>query len=224
MERSTIRKFTTLFAFTIAFFSVLFLKKCYTTRQTPPQTPATAVSPTLDKPHVDPNDYDYLSEVTLTRPPKGNGNLVDKLYKDLVQKTPELQQFELKMDTFRTIKPKITTIFENFDSKSTDYYDSAETSGRALSDSVLRKTVRSWVEKSHGSYKNQTAEWTNLLAQLDSKDVRLRDYHNLLKIHLTLPLIEDFQKKRLPPTQEIQNLLLQQAALQQQIDSLMKKR
>jgi hypothetical protein len=81
-----------------------------------------------------------------------------------------------------------------------------------------------WLEKSQGTYKNQTAEWNNLLSQLSSKNTRLKDYHHLLKIHLTLPLIEDYQKKRLPPTQEIKQLLLQQAALQQQIDSLMKKR
>jgi hypothetical protein len=224
MERSTIRKFTTLFAFIIAFVSILFLKKCYTARETPPQTPATAVSPTLDKPQADANDYFNLSEVSIKGYRKGNGDLLEKLYKDLVQKTPELQQFELKMDTFRKAKPQITTLFEDFDGKSTDYYNSAETNSRTLSDSLLRKEVRLWLEKSRDSYKNQTTEWNKLLAQLNSKNVRLNDYHNLMKIHLTLPLIEDFQKKRLPPTLEIQNLLLQQAALQQQIDSLMKKR
>jgi hypothetical protein len=175
----------------------------------------------LDKPHTDADGYFNLSEVSLKGYRKGNGDLLEKLYKDLVQKTPELQQFELKMDTFRTTKPQITTIFEAFDGKSTDYYDFAETNGRALSDSLLRKEVRLWLEKSRDSYKNQTTEWNKLLAQLNSKNVRLNDYHNLLKIHLTLPLIEDYQKKRLPPTQEIQNLLLQQAALQQQMDSLM---
>jgi hypothetical protein len=48
MNSFTMRKRTTALAFIVAFFSILFLKKCYSSKQPPPQTPlAMVISPAL---------------------------------------------------------------------------------------------------------------------------------------------------------------------------------
>jgi hypothetical protein len=197
---------------------ILICTNCQNRQQAPPEL-ATAVSATLDKSANHSDDF-FSAEYGRY---KRDENLVEKLYQDLIQKRPELKQFELKMDSFSIQEPKTTHIFTEFNEKSERYYHAAENEGRGLQDTLLRKEVRLWLEKSRGSYKNQTAEWTSLLKALNDKDVRLSDYHHLLKIHLTLPLIEEYQKKRLPPTEEVQKLFLQQAVLQKQMDSLMQK-
>jgi hypothetical protein len=191
---------------------------CQNRQQASQSEPATAVSPTLDK---STNSDDFFSSEY--RRYKGDENLVEKLYQDLIQKRPDLKQFELQMDSFSLRARKTMSVFTDFDEKSAHYYYAAENQGRSLHDTLLRKEVRLWLEKSRDAYKNQTTEWTNWLKQFNEKDTRLSDYHKLMKIHLTLPLIEDFQKKRLPPMQAVQKLLLQQAVLQKQIDSLMQK-
>ena len=48
---------------------------------------------------------------------RSSDDLVDRLYKELVDKTPELKQLEDKIDDLRKSKDDSTELFDNYDEK-----------------------------------------------------------------------------------------------------------
>ncbi len=150
---------------------------------------------------------------------------VDNFYDYIVEKNPDLQQFESDINDFRD-RDSLLTPFKNFNEPSQTYYQSVysslELSSHASTEGSFKAKAKALIEKSQKQYKNTHAEWFNLLKSCDD----LKDYYLLLKINQTLPLIEQYQKEKglqWSDLQEAKKLLLQKAVLQKQIDSLMKK-
>ena len=52
---------------------------------------------------------------------RSNGDLVEELYSDLVDKTPELKQLENKIDGLSRSEPDSTKSFDNYNSKNQSY-------------------------------------------------------------------------------------------------------
>lgn len=127
---------------------------------------------------------------------KRGGDLVDQLYEDLVNKSPELKNLE---EDLQGLNSRDTIeIFNNYDRKSDFYYRAAEGNAEGIRDSILKKKILNLISSSATKYDTKKAEVQNLVSTINQKRTEITNYHTALKIILTLPLIEKYQNDHLP--------------------------
>lgn len=149
------------------------------------------------------------------------GDLVDDLYQELVEKSPELKALENELSE---INPRDTTaIFYNYDQKSDDYYNSVESHINGIRDSVMKQKMINLITKSNDKYTSQKAELLSLIKTINLKRSEINDYHNVLKIVLTIPLIEQYQKQHLPNKSPFEKVIEKENQLLEKTKSITPK-
>lgn len=152
-----------------------------------------------------------------------SGDLTEELYQELVGKTPSLKKLEDDLDAFIPKPNDLKDKFNQYDSKSNSYYNSANYKATAISDSLLKKKIISLIMTSNNKYSAKTAELNSLLKQISKDGATLNDHHSVLKIVLTLPMIEKYQDDNKPNKKDFKDLINQQEKLIIQTDSLTPK-
>lgn len=147
---------------------------------------------------------------------KGN-DLVEDLYQELVDKSPELKVLETELDELNT--RDTTAIFYNYDHKSDNYYSSADSHANLIRDSIMKYKILNLIKKSGEKYSSQTTELNNLIKTINQKRNEINDYHTALKIILTIPLIEQYQKQHLPNKSPFEKLIEREEQLLQKTKS-----
>lgn len=93
-----------------------------------------------------------------------SGDLVEQLYGELVDQTPELKKLE---DDFVELSPKPAELnekFQQYGMKSNHYYSTANNNASAVTDSLLRKKMIALITASQTKYTTKTTELNSLLA------------------------------------------------------------
>lgn len=152
-----------------------------------------------------------------------SGDMIEELYQELVDKTKLLKKLEDDLEAFSPEPNNLKEKFDKYDSKSKNYYSSANHKTMAITDSLLRKKIISLIATSSRQYLTNTDELNSLLRQIDANSSTLNDYHNVLKIVLTLPIIEKYQKEHKLDKTEFKNLINNQEILITRTDSLTPK-
>ena len=152
-----------------------------------------------------------------------SGDLTEELYQELVDKTPALKNLEDDIDAFSSKPNDVKDKFNQYDSKSNSYYSSANYKAMTIKDSLLRMKIISLIKTSSKQYTSKTAELNSLLKQINNNGTTLNDHHNVLKIVLTLPIIEKFQNDNKPDKKEFKSMVKEQEKLILQTDSLTPK-
>ncbi len=147
------------------------------------------------------------SEYSLLSKRSGREDLVESLYAELVNKTPELKDIEKQIIFLNEARTDSLEGFSNFNQKNKDYYDNAVQHSATINDSVLSNRIKLMISNSQSKYSNQVGGHKSLISLLDSKAIRLQDMHVLLKIVKTLPLIEKFQKDKIPDKKPIEKTI-----------------
>ena len=133
-------------------------------------------------------------------------NLLQDIYADQVGKQPELQNLENLMKHFYDGLPDSVKSFQIYDNKSTAYYRSANDALNNMQDTVLRDRLRALINESKHKYLDTIKRFSTLMAHIDSNKIKIEDYHTVLKIVTTLPVIETYQYKNLPDIKSVANL------------------
>jgi hypothetical protein len=131
-------------------------------------------------------------------------DILESLYSELVDKTPELKKLEEDIDILNGSKGDSLEAFTNFDSKNDRYYNSAGIHAQGIKDSLLRQKMKNLIQASLTNYNSLTARHNNLLNSIESKQATLSDVHTALKIVRTLPVIAKYQKNSLPDTKSLE--------------------
>lgn len=153
-----------------------------------------------------------------------SNDLTEELYQELVQKNPALKKLEKDLDAFNTKRNNLHQIFQKYSSKSDSYYGSANYTATTITDSLLRNKMIELISASNTEYSiNKTKELNSLLMQISKDGATLHDRHSVLKIVLTLPIIEKYQDNHIPDKNEFKDVLKQQESLILQTDSLIPK-
>lgn len=154
---------------------------------------------------------------------ENNGDLTELLYQELVEKTPELKKFEEEFEEFNTNSNDMKSSHYQFNNKSNNYYNSAKNKAAAIGDNVLRKKIEAIIGNSSKKYSSKVADLDYLMKQILKKEATLRDHHTILKIVLTLPLIENYQNQNKPDKKTLKQLLNKTDKLILRTDSLTPK-
>lgn len=134
--------------------------------------------------------------VNLKRYSSRNDNLTEQLYQELVNNSSELKSLETELAAFN---PDDTlNKFYKYDRKSSDYYLSSKNQANLIQDSITKNKILNLIKKSNDKYLGKTAELNALLKNIRENQNSINDYHNVLKIVLTIPVIEKYQNKNLP--------------------------
>lgn len=154
---------------------------------------------------------------------RGYWDLIEELYKELVQKSENLKQLEEEIKKSAVKSNELLSVLQQFDYKSTSYYESAIQKTKSFSDSLLKKRMQAIIQKSQDHYQKEMKELADLERAVQLGNASINDQHQVLKILLTLPLIEKFQQDKLPDGQKLEEFRKEQEELIRRIESTVPK-
>lgn len=134
-------------------------------------------------------------------------DLVENLYAELVSTNPDLKAIEKQISYLDEARTDSIEPFNNFNQKNEEYYKDAQQRLLLLTDSALKNKISLLISNSQSKYNTQIAGHNNLLSLLNSKNIKLRDMHVILKIVKTLPLIEKYQHDNIADKKPIEETI-----------------
>lgn len=145
-----------------------------------------------------------LTEISSKR---SDGDLVDNIYDEVIDKSPELKDLENKISKIEESKNDSLSPFNKYNEKKKQFYSSADNHIFQINDSILRKQIKAILDSSLKNYKTSTQKHVELMKAVDFKTANLNDIHVILKLSKALPVMEQYQKTNLPATRTIDNLI-----------------
>jgi hypothetical protein len=152
-----------------------------------------------------------------------SSSLTEGLYQELVGKTPALKKLEDDLDAYTQKKIDLNEKFQQYDIKSSRFYNSANNIASLITDSLLKNKILALITTSNNKYSTKTTELNSLLKEISKNDATLDDQYSVLKIVLTLPIIGKYQDANKPNKKEFKDLIIQQEKLILRTDSLTPK-
>ena len=150
------------------------------------------------------------------------GDLVEKLYDEKSRTSEQLKSLNEEIRDARRYYDSTET-YNDYDEKSKAYYLAANNHLRSIKDSILRIRIDSVVKASSDRYASYTLQHKNLLGQLETNGIRIDDLYSAMKVLVTLPDIENYQKKNLPSPAPLQKAINKQKNVIRKMDSVVAK-
>jgi hypothetical protein len=154
---------------------------------------------------------------------RSKSDLAEVLYLELVDKSPELKKLEDDLGNLNSKASDLETKFNTYNQKSDSYYNSAKEKTTAITDSLLRKKIIALITNSQNLYSNKTASVNSMRKLISDNSSTINDSYSVLKIVLTLQLIEKYQNDNLPDKKDFKEFIKDQEKLIQQTVSLTPK-
>jgi hypothetical protein len=161
--------------------------------------------------------YDIVSKS------RWSDDLVESLYGELVDKTPELSQLEDKIENLRKSKGDSAESFNQYNQNNQAYFGAVNSHIEQIKDTVLRDKMKTFITANLSKYNEKVSPHLALLKAIEYKNVSLNDLHSVLKITRTLPLIEKYQRDNLPTTKSIKGFSKRLDETLKYADTLVKK-
>jgi uncharacterized protein YdiU (UPF0061 family) len=154
---------------------------------------------------------------------RGYDDLVESLYSELMNKNIDLKKLEDKIDELNKSKNDTTNLFDQYNEKNQSYFNAANGHIAEIKDSLLRDKMRNLISKNLTKYNSSIVRHNDLLKIIETKNLRIEDLHNILKIVKTLPLIEKYQHDNLPSINPFEGYIKRQEETIKLADTLIKK-
>lgn len=193
---------------------ILLITSC-TKVQKRPNDPAKETPKVLER-----NDRD-ISSFSFSK--RKDNNLVDDLYKGLLDESQQLKEIENLIEENNSQKNDLLDTYHQFDNKNKNYYASANSYIGSLSDTVLKARLLSIIKTSSDKYNGKINSLETVIKRLEAKSTSIQDYYTTMKIILTVPLIENYQKTHLPKDSIYQGFYKQQNQIIDKINIMIKK-
>ena len=97
--------------------------------------------------------------------------------------------------------------FNSYNRKSNQYYNSANQYVSNITDSILKQKMVALINRSNNSYTNKIADIKTLTEQITNNGATIQDHYTILKIAITLPIIEKYQTELKPNKKEFKILI-----------------
>jgi len=144
-------------------------------------------------------------------------NLVEEMYAELVNKKPTLHKIEEQLDLVS--QSDSLEAFRNYDGKSDLFYSSAKTIAENISDSSIRKKALNLIAASGEKYKVNVSSRNSLQNVIINRQKDISNLHEYLKIASTLPLMEKYQKDKLPSEKTMKDKIRSQDEVISQLET-----
>lgn len=104
---------------------------------------------------------------------RGDDNLVDELYRELLKKDVDLKRLEENIGRLYDTKDDSTNSFARYQQKNMSYFASANMLVAGMKDSVLRDSIKLLVADQMKKYTARIAKQNELLKDIDAKQMTL---------------------------------------------------
>lgn len=152
-----------------------------------------------------------------------NNDLLEELYQGLINENKDIEEIETLIDEGNTNKKDILEGYRFYQDRNDKYYLSVNTKVQDISDTALKSKLFSIIKSSSKNYELKSHNIESIIKQIESKSLSVKDYHATMKIILTIPLIENYQKVNLPNDSIHKALIKRQDIIINKINSLIKK-
>lgn len=152
-----------------------------------------------------------------------NSDLLEELYQEQVNKNPDLDRFEGELVALNGALSDTIEPFETYIRKNQDYFTATQFHIKEIKDSVLKRKMESLVAAQLAKFENSIIDYKELRKRIARGQNSISELHEVLKITRTLPLMENYQKEKLPKTKPVEAYLKKQEKVKQLADSLIGK-
>lgn len=178
------------------------------------------IDPTI---HEALQDSNSNSEYSFELKSRESNDLVGELFAEILEKRPEVKKIvDEQAKLLEDINEQMTQLHE-FDGKSNQYYASAKSHANSILDSLSSISAMEKIEVSEARWKASLAQRDAISERLNQKSQSLKDELQRLKIRLTLPQIEDFQRKHKPNLDTAETIEQQHSALVKRMQTIPEK-
>jgi hypothetical protein len=154
---------------------------------------------------------------------RGPGNLVDELYAEKLNSSEELQKLEVRIDELTDIKNDSVTSFIQFKLKNETYFDNASVYVNRIQDSLLKKEMAAIFSRAFQKYNGRIADLASLLTLLESKTTPVADRYNILKLLISLGMMDQYQQDNLPSAKPMESVAEKANKIISSLDSAITK-
>lgn len=153
---------------------------------------------------------------------RGRGDLVDELYKEKLESTPELLAIDRLYHNLSEKKPDSLEEFNNYSQKNDEYYKSADFHLKGIKDSLLKKEIEIIFKNSLNRFNAKSARLAALKDALIRAELSADDRYVAMKLLITLNMIETYQGN-LPSSKPIESVIDSYNNLHKKMDSVISK-
>lgn len=141
---------------------------------------------------------------------RSSDDLVESLYSEVVSKDKDLKKLEDQIGELNNSRFDSTASFDKYHVKNQSYFSAADEHLSKINDSLLRERIKGLIAGNKASYDVLVAKHTDLVKDIEAKQISISDLHQALKVIKTLPLIAAYQKANLPHKEPLEHFIRQQ--------------
>jgi hypothetical protein len=163
---------------------------------------------------------DEQKDYSLVKKRSYTDDIVDELYKELLDKNKPLSDLEDGIEKLKDNSRDSAAGFNTFDTRNNSYYNSTAAHLGSIKDSVLKEKIKQLIDNSLSKYKSKIATHNNLLSTINNKNLTLDDLHVVLKLTKTLAMMEKYQSGEMPSAKPLEDINKAYDKIIYQTDSL----
>ncbi len=129
-------------------------------------------------------------------------DLVEQLYQQEVKINDALETIQNDMEAFYKKRNIVLEKYNNYVNYNNRYYEDAKNNANRIKSIHTKQKIIDELSISEANYKIKLNDWYNTITTLNNNEKELTDLHQLLKIKITIAIIESYQTKELPSTTE----------------------
>jgi hypothetical protein len=148
-----------------------------------------------------------VSVITLTsgidKRSGGYKDLVDEFYEQAVKQNSPLKSIEDGIDAFYKKREDALEKYNSFTSYNSRYYADARSHANSIPDVATKQRATELILKSETTYLAKLSNWQTSITGLNSKERELKSLHELLKVMIATPVLENYQQNNLPDNSKL---------------------
>lgn len=138
---------------------------------------------------------------------RGPSDIVAKLYKEALESQKELEKLNNRIKEIRSTKKDSLASYLNYTRTNKEYWSSVNKYINRIKDSSLRESTQKLFKKKEDQYDNMVLNHEQKLKKLDMLNTSLADHTNLLKLNVSLKMMQNYQNNELPKSKTLDNLI-----------------
>lgn len=144
-------------------------------------------------------------------------DLVESLYEDLIKNDEKLKELDENINKNFKAMSSVIQEFNEYRRKSIQYYSNAESNASLVKDSLLEFKTKEIVKNSREKFNQLISNLSDADSTINSMYFKIKDNYEVFKIQKTLPIIEKYQKEKLPENKKLEDFIKEQNKLLEKI-------
>lgn len=154
------------------------------------------------------------SKVDFTSYSTRNGyDIIQQLFDEAVSKDEQLKSIATRIDKIGVQKTDSLEEYQTYIRNNQKYWNTLSGYANLLGDSVLKKELNNHIEVLKDKHNNKLSPLSSLAAQIESRERTLKDQEILMKIIVTEPMMNNYQRNEYPKIETLEALKLKYDSL-----------